>query len=158
MAMTIQNSLSGALGGGWDIKILATDIDTNVLQTAKDGIYRDDEISSIPSKLRESYFSPEQYHGKTVYRAKSNIRDLIYFRHLNLLEDPWPLKPSTLFDIIFCRNVVIYFDQHTQKRLFARFCEKMSPGGYLFIGHSESLYRISDDFVSLKNTIYRKPF
>ncbi len=77
------------------------------------------------------------------------------FRQINLLEE-WPLRADTRFDIIFCRNVVIYFDKPTQARLFARFEERLVPGGYLFLGHSESLHGTADSFESVGHTIYRK--
>jgi chemotaxis protein methyltransferase CheR len=82
------------------------------------------------------------------------LRDLITFRRINLLEDPWPIR--TRFDCIFCRNVLIYFDKPTQRRLIARFADLLGDDGYLFLGHSESLYGLTDRFSFLQNTINRK--
>ena len=86
-------------------------------------------------------------------KVKDSVGELIYFKRLNLLEN-WPM--SGPFDIIFCRNVVIYFDKETQKKLFEKYANMLVPGGYLFIGHSENLHGISDRFQNLGQTIYRK--
>ena len=85
--------------------------------------------------------------------VKKPVREMITFKRLNLLH-PWPMKGA--FDIIFCRNVVIYFDKPTQAVLFARYADILNSGGYLFIGHSESLYKVSDRFSSLGHTVYKK--
>lgn len=156
MAMTLQDAL-GSLFKSWDIKILASDIDTNVLQTAKDGIYRSDELASVSIERKNRYFTPNRYGDQPSYQISDSCKKLITFRHMNLLEEPWPLKPTTMFDIIFCRNVVIYFDMATQKRLFERFINRLVPGGYIFIGHSESLYRICSNVDLVATTIYQKP-
>lgn len=139
----------------WDARILATDLDTNVLDHGRNGVYGCDRVAGMKDDVIRKYFQIQR--GKTTdddkYRAKDSLRDVIRFNQLNLLEQ-WPMKGS--FDIIFCRNVVIYFSKDTQKVLFDRYAEILSPGGYLFIGHSESLHGVSKRFEPLGRTIYRR--
>ncbi|WP_299863946.1 protein-glutamate O-methyltransferase CheR [uncultured Roseobacter sp.] len=121
-----------------DIRILATDIDANVVQFAKAATYPDRLISGIPEELLQKYFSRRREKDETVFCANSKLRSLVRFNELNLLSK-WPMKQS--MDVIFCRNVVIYFDTETQNRLWPRFHQILNPNGYLFLGHSE---RIAD--------------
>ncbi len=148
IAITLKQS---SFPSDWDIKILATDLDSNVVEKGNQGIYPADSISSLPKDVKQNYFkhSPD---GKTI-RVKDGVREMVYFKRLNLLED-WPVKGP--FDIIFCRNVVIYFNKDTQRTLFDRYANLLPVVGYLFIGHSESLNGISTRFESIGNTIYRK--
>ena len=148
IAITLKQS---SFPSDWDIKILATDLDSNVVEKGNQGIYPADHITSLPDNIKQSYFkhSPD---GKTI-RVKDSLRDMVSFKRLNLLEE-WPVKGP--FDIIFCRNVVIYFNKDTQRTLFDRYANLLPVGGYLFIGHSESLNGISTRFESIGNTIYRK--
>ena len=117
-----------------DLRILGTDIDRTVLARAKSGIYRNDEVSTIPSKFRSRFLAGRS--GE--FRVTEDVRRLVSFRPLNLI-DEWPMKGR--FDIIFCRNVVIYFSSATQLQLWPRFHAALEPNGYFFLGHSE---RISD--------------
>lgn len=135
----------------WDTKLLATDLDSNVIDHGRAAVYNKDRIDTIDECRRKRWY----YHdkGDSFVKVKDSVRDLITFKRLNLLE-PWPMKGP--FDIIFCRNVVIYFDKDTQKRLFDRYADLLAPNGYLFIGHSESLHNVSDRFVSLGKTMYKK--
>jgi len=137
--------------GSWDIKVLATDLDTNVVAHAKRGVYQDDRIESIDQGRSRKWFLRDA-NGSEV-RVKRSLQELITFKPLNLLER-WPMKGP--FDVIFCRNVVIYFDKETQKKLFNRYADMLAPGGYLFIGHSENLHKVCNRFESLGKTIYRK--
>jgi chemotaxis protein methyltransferase CheR len=138
---------------GWDVKILATDIDTNVLQTAADGIYDQKEVAEIPdARIRRWFMRGKDINAGSV-RVKQELRNMIAFRQLNLL-GPWSMSKS--FDIIFCRNVVIYFDKDTQRTLFSRFADMLAPEAHLFIGHSESLARVCDRFKLVGQTTYRK--
>jgi len=137
--------------GSWDIKVLATDLDTNVVAHAKRGVYQDDRIESIDQGRSRKWFLRDA-NGSEV-RVKRSLQELITFKPLNLLER-WPMKGP--FDVIFCRNVVIYFDKETQKKLFNRYADMLAPGGYLFIGHSENLHKVCSRFESLGKTIYRK--
>jgi chemotaxis protein methyltransferase CheR len=149
MAMTLREAARERLAG-WDAKILATDIDTNMVATAAAGAYDSARAATIPAACRARYTGP---NGKRGFAIDAATRSLISFLPLNLLEE-WPMRGP--FDAIFCRNVVIYFDKPTQKRLFDRFADMLAPGGWLYIGHSETLFRISDRFVPAGRTVYRK--
>lgn len=131
----------------WDVKILATDIDTQMVNHGHQGIYKDN--SGIPQDCLTKYC--EQRNGEV--HLKNNVKNMITFKQLNL-HGHWPF--SGPFDIIFCRNVVIYFDKETQKKLFYRFADVMEPGTYLYIGHSESMYQVCDAFELVGKTTYRR--
>ncbi len=135
---------------GWDVRVLATDLDTNVVRHAAEGLYDAERVEAIPPPLRKQYVSTEP-DGRAA--MDDTLRSLITFKPLNLLED-WPMTGP--FDVIFCRNVVIYFDKPTQRRLFDRFATILRPDGWLFVGHSESLTNISDRFDLVGRTIYRR--
>jgi chemotaxis protein methyltransferase CheR len=135
---------------GWDVKILATDLDTNVVSHAAEGIYDAERIETIPASYLKRYVE-RRADGRA--QMSDEIRSLIMFKPLNLLEQ-WPMTGP--FDVIFCRNVVIYFDKPTQCRLFDRYAEMLKPDGWLFIGHSESLLNVSNRFSLVGRTIYRR--
>ncbi len=138
---------------GWDVKILATDLDSNVLETAARGVYAEERVSNIqPARLHRWFLRGKGGNAGTV-RVRRELQGMIHFRQLNLLK-PWPFKGP--LDLIFCRNVVIYFDKETQRALFDRFASVLSTEGHLFVGHSESLYQVTDRFRLLGNTIYRR--
>jgi chemotaxis protein methyltransferase CheR len=150
-------TLANALGhrDAWDIRQIASDINTDVLAAAARGVYNEDRLSDIPLETRRRMFlkgSGEQSH---LYKIRPELQADLSFKRINLLAEDWPIRPDIRFDMIWCRNVVIYFDKETQKRLFARFVQRLKPGGFLFIGHSESLLGISDSFESVGQTIYR---
>lgn len=134
----------------WDVKILATDLDSNVVSKGKSGFYSAERISSVPEKYKKSLTINKRTEE---VRVHDDVRNLITFKQLNLLHD-WPMKGP--FDVIFCRNVVIYFDAETQRRLFDRYAQILKPSGHLFIGHSESLNKICNRFDSLGRTIYQR--
>ena len=152
-AYSIAITLSGNIPKHWDAKILATDIDTNVVVKGQTGVYAEERLSNLSSKLVSKHFDKVAIDGVTKMQVRKSLRDITFFKPLNLLQD-WPM--SGLFEMIFCRNVVIYFDKPTQKILFNRFADLLAPGGYLVIGHSESMYKLSDRFTSIGNTVYRK--
>ncbi len=131
----------------WDIRILASDIDTDVLETASKGVYAADRNEDIPSYLKTRYFSRESRSRDSNLQAMPILRDLITFRRLNLQDAVWPI--NTQFDIIFCRNVMIYFDGPSQTKIVNHFAQKLTPDGYLIIGHSESLFGLTDTFKPL---------
>jgi chemotaxis protein methyltransferase CheR len=137
----------------WDAKILATDISTRVLATAARGVYDESRVSGVAADLRSQYFAVNRMDGRTFFDVRPNIKDMIAFRHLNLMDD-WPFRGP--FDVIFCRNVMIYFDKPTQENLVNRFHDVLSPGGLLFTGHSESLTGVKHRFEYVRPTIYRR--
>lgn len=140
-----------ALLRGWDVKVLATDIDSNVLGHGKWGVYARERFENMDRKRMARFF--EAVSGEDRFSAVDELRDLITFKQLNLMNE-WPMKGP--FDAIFCRNVVIYFDKETQRELFERMAALQRPGDYLFLGHSESLYRVSDRYELVGRTIYRR--
>lgn len=138
--------------GCWDARILATDIDTNMVNQCREGIYEADKIESIPRHLRKRSAIPVPGSDNTMRMADS-LRSLIVFKPLNLLGH-WPIKGP--FDVIFCRNVAIYFDKPTQKTMFDRFADLLADDGYLYIGHAESLFNVTNRFQLIGKTIYEK--
>ncbi|GLX76823.1 chemotaxis protein methyltransferase 3 [Thalassotalea insulae] len=139
----------------WDIKILATDIDGNVLAKGKAGIYDEKRIEDVPSVYLKPYFIKGTGENAHKVKVAQCLRNLLTFKELNLLHQ-WPMKGP--FDIIFCRNVIIYFDKKTQIELFERFYEMLAPGGLLILGHSENLGHYQQYFKNVGRTIFRKPF
>ena len=137
----------------WDVKILATDLDANVLRHGQEGVYTQERINGIDAARQKRWFQIGKGDNQGLVKVKPELKDLIHFKRLNLLHE-WPMRGS--FDLIFCRNVVIYFDKPTQSVLFERYADILIPGGHLFIGHSETLYKVSDRFASLGHTIYRQ--
>ncbi len=135
LAITVREFFT--LPETWDVRILATDIDTRVLAHAERGEYTREQAERIPVPLLQRYFSMGEGENAGRVQAKARLKDIIRFRRLNLMDDPWPMKGP--FDAIFCRNVIIYFDRPTQRRLIERFTNMLRPGGYLMLGHSESL-------------------
>ena len=133
----------------FDVKILATDIDTNMVKKGQDGIYKD--IQDIPKEY-QSYCEPD-FKNTSDFSISPAARKLVTFKHLNLLES-WPIHGP--FQAVFCRNVVIYFNKDTQKILFQRIADLLEPKGWLYIGHSESLFKVSDLFSTSGQTIYQK--
>ena len=154
LAITILEAMKSDLSM-WDIKILATDIDSNVLAKGKAGIYDVNRIEDIPQKLKQSYFFQGCGKSSDSVKVHDKLKNLITFKQLNLLHD-WPMKGP--FDAIFCRNVIIYFDKKTQIELFARYYELLAPGGLLFLGHSENLGNYQQYFSTVGRTIFRKPY
>jgi chemotaxis protein methyltransferase CheR len=138
---------------GFDVKLLATDLDSAVLAHGAAGIYTADRFKSVSGARMSRFFrkGTGEYAGH--YRAQDELRKLITFKQLNLMHE-WPVRGP--FDAIFCRNVIIYFDKDTQRTLFARMAALQRPGDILFLGHSESLYRVSDQYELVGRTIYRR--
>jgi len=151
IAMTIREMIPESRG--WDIKILATDLDTNVLAHANAGIYSLEKINNVSKARMKRFFLRGKGEQRDDIKIRSELQNMIRFRQLNLM-DPWPIKNQ--FDIIFCRNVVIYFDKPTQKVLFKRYHELLKDTGHMFIGHSETMFKVSDDFKLIGNTTYTK--
>lgn len=141
---------------GMDWKILATDISTKVLDLANAGAYRSEKVEVIPSQLRQKYFDcSKDAAGDKVFRAKPALQDHLLFRRLNLCETPFPMKGP--MDFIFCRNVMIYFDNPVRQPLVNEFYRLLKRGGILCIGSSESLTGLKTDFQNLGPSTYVKP-
>ena len=138
---------------GWDCKVLATDIDSDVIEFGQAGIYPLDRVASLtPERLRSSFQKGlGAQAGKVIVKAQ--VRAAVTFRVLNLHQS-WPMQGP--FDVIFCRNVMIYFDQATRERLVDRLAHILAPGGYLCIGHSESIHHAGAPLRLVGRTIYRK--
>lgn len=137
----------------WDVKIHASDLDTNVIETAREGIYSIDSLKGVSTERVKSWFLRGSGANAGMVKVKPALQSLIQFQQVNLMSE-WPWREP--FDIIFCRNVVIYFDKPTQQKLFIRYHQLLKEGGHLFIGHSESLYKVSEQFKLLGKTIYQK--
>jgi len=134
------------------LKVLATDIDRQVIKVAKLGTYEPHQVDSLASDIKARYFDCiENVPGKPVHKVRSDIRQTVTFNELNLLK-PWPMKKK--FHAIFCRNVVIYFDTDTQLELWPRFHSALEPGGFLFVGHSERV--TYPGFRAIGPTAYQK--
>jgi chemotaxis protein methyltransferase CheR len=144
MAMTVLAVLPEA--AELDVRILATDIDPNMVAEGIAGVYSTEHLDAAPPMLRNRFFEKAPSQGRDMLSANSTLRELVSFRELNLIGD-WPMRGK--FDVIFCRNVVIYFDDATQERVWKRFTPLMNPGATLYIGHSE---RVSGPAVKQLNT------
>jgi len=152
IALVLLESLSNIVG--WDVKVLATDLSTRALDTARAGIYRAERLATVPRELLQRYFQRGVKEWAGHYRVKQEVRRLIEFRRANLLELPPLLGP---FELIFCRNVMIYFNTETQAKAISLLRDRLQPDGCLFIGHSESLARIQHQLRYLKPAVYVKP-
>ena len=137
---------------GWNVKVLATDLDTNMLNTGRNGIYKDEALKGLPDQylpvLKEAC---KQKDGRLY--MKDSYKEMIHFKQLNLLHD-WPMKRK--YDVIFCRNVLIYFDNETKDNLVKRYTQMLRPGGMLFLGHSETLLNKPADIDLIGRTSYVK--
>lgn len=135
----------------WDSKILATDISNNVLEEARNGIYSNDELAPLPALWKQKYFN---WYNEDFSKINQQIMDEVIFRKFNLMDAIFPFKRK--FHVIFCRNVMIYFDNETKHKLVNKFYDIMEEGGFLFIGHSESLDRDKTRFKYIMPALYRK--
>jgi len=131
-------------------RILATDISDSILEQARTGIYRADQVVDLPTHYKTAYM--QKKNGEH-YSVKPDVRSTIRFANLNLMAN-WPMKGP--FDLILCRNVMIYFDRQTQERLINRYYELLRPGGHLFIGHSESLASVNHPFSYCQPAVYKR--
>jgi len=135
---------------GWDLKILATDLDTDVLMKASRGTYTSQQITPVPIGYLSKYF----FRSSEGYVVSQHIKSMVVFRKLNLMDAAFPMKKP--FDIIFCRNVMIYFNDETKQDLIKKYHSHLKPNGYMFVGHSESLMHMKHLFRFLKHTVYVK--
>lgn len=139
----------------WPWRVEGTDISHRILQKARIGVYREEAVSKVPPEMLKLYFQKGFGPQAGNYRVKPEIAEMVTYRQLNLLEGEPPGKD--LFNVIFCRNVMIYFDHPTQAELVNRLTRRLVPGGYLMVGHSESLTAIQHNLQSVKPAVYRKP-
>ncbi|MBW1797093.1 MAG: protein-glutamate O-methyltransferase CheR [Deltaproteobacteria bacterium] len=151
IAMTISEALDNR--EKWQVKIRATDLSTKVLTTAGSGIYEKKKIEKIPYELRKRYFQKGDNKWKGYFRVKKDVKKKISFQRLNFMEEFHFGEP---FDVIFCRNVMIYFDNPTKEVLVGKFFRYISDGGYLFIGHAESLTGFEHPFKYIQPSVYQK--
>ena len=139
---------------GFRSSILATDISTVVLSKSRNAIYAEDRVDPIPLPLKKKYLLKSRDKSKGLVRIVPHLRSMVQFRRLNFMED---FSLPEQLDVIFCRNVIIYFDKPTQERLLNRFWRQLVRGGYLFLGHSETLNGLNVPLLPVASTVYRKP-
>lgn len=151
LAMTLQEV---ANGHSPDIKILATDISTRILDKSIRGEYDAKKMDGVPGALRDRYFDKEGHRDNANFTAKSKLKNMIVFKRLNLSVVPFPMHGP--MDTIFCRNVMIYFDNEVRKNLLQEFHRLLKPGGYLMVGHAESLTGMLSGFKVIKPSVYVK--
>lgn len=152
LAMTVTEALGPS---GWDLRILASDIDTEVLARAEAGVYTAAQLEPVPPQLRERSFAPVgEPGGERRWQVRPELRALIAFRRINFNDDPWPIR--TQFDVIFCRNALIYFDRSDQQRILTRLNGFLQADGVLCLGHSESVLGLLGEVRHVGHTTYRK--
>ena len=139
---------------GFQFSILATDLSIKVLEEAALGIYSETDVETIPIELKKKYLLKSKDRKKRKVRIVPELRSGIDFRRLNFMEDDYGIRRPR--DIIFCRNVLIYFDRLTQEMVLNRICRHLRPGGYIFMGHSETLNGLNVPLVQAAPTIYKK--
>ena len=151
IAMTVLETLPDI--ERWDIRILATDLDSDVLEKASNGVYTAERLRTLSPERRERFFVPYPHGKEPSYQVRPELRRLITVKQLNLMH-PFPHKGP--LEAVFCRNVVIYFDKDTQRDLIARISRLQRHGATLFLGHSETLFKVSTDYTLIGRTIYRR--
>ncbi len=154
LAMVLSEFAQRHPGLGFDFSVIATDISTRMLQAASKGIYPEDRIAPVPVELRRRHLLRSRDRAAGLIRISPELRERVRFRRLNFMDEDFGFREE--LDIIFCRNVIIYFDRETQKRLFEKFCERLGPGRYLCIGLSETLNGLDLPLVKVASSIYRK--
>lgn len=151
IAMTLASCLAN-----WPWHVEGTDISHRILEKAQAAIYRDETVNRLPPEIIRAYFQRGFGPQEGTYRVRRQLRDHVSFRQLNLLEGEPPFREP--FQVIFCRNVMIYFDRETQEELVARLTRRLVPGGYLFVGHAESLTAVRHSLKSIRPAIYQRPW
>jgi len=151
LAITVHETL---YPGHWvKVRILATDLSTRVLEMARTGIYETEKIKNIPHDLKRKYFLKGENRWKGYVRVKKEVREMVHFQRINFMDDFHFRDP---FHIIFCRNVMIYFNNQTKETVVGKFCRYLAREGYLFIGHAESLTGIIHPLKYIQPSIFRK--
>jgi chemotaxis protein methyltransferase CheR len=155
LAMVINEFAGRDAGCGFTWSILATDISTKVLEKAKQAVFDRERVIPVPDPLKRKYLLKSKDRDRGLVRVVPELRKMVCFRRLNFMDDHFGVQE--MIDVLFCRNVIIYFDRPTQERLLNKFCRQMVPGGYLFMGHSETLHGLNVPLVQVAPTVYRKP-
>lgn len=151
LAMVVKEAVANR---NVDLRILGTDICTRVLEECKNGIYRADKMEAVPPLLRDKYAEKKTKDGVSYHQMKPEIKKMLSFGRLNLSKPPFPMNGP--FDIVLCRNVMIYFDNEVRQRLLNEIFRLLKPGGFLVVGHAESLTGIISEFKAVKPSIYTK--
>ncbi len=155
LAMVINEFAERDAGCGFAWSILATDISTRVLEKAKQAVFDRERVIPVPDPLKRKYLLRSKDRDRGLVRIVPELRQMVCFRRLNFMDDHFGFRE--MIDVIFCRNVIIYFDRPTQTTLLNKFYRQMVPGGYLFMGHSETLHGLDVPLVQVTPTVYRKP-
>jgi chemotaxis protein methyltransferase CheR len=137
----------------WNLRFLATDLDRECLAAAAEGVYTEEEIESLPNSYRSKYFEVKKHNNRKYYRVLEKYRDLIRFAEFNLMTTPYPFIYK--FDIVFCRNVLIYFERKTAEQTVSKIFSCLNPGGILYLGHSESGLIVADNCTSVAPAVYK---
>jgi chemotaxis protein methyltransferase CheR len=153
IAMSLADAFAKAGAKGRDFRILATDISTRVLATARRGVYSAERFRDLPEAWRRAYLLKGDGDCRGLYKIKPELARHISFERLNLIE---PFRHGRMFHVIFCRNVMMYFDKQTQQDIVQRLSACLEPGGYLFVGHSESLTGVEHDLQYVRPATHRK--
>lgn len=153
-AYTLAIVLDQALVAGEDFAILATDLDTRVLAEARRGVYRREDIAPVPADMRDTYFARARDPARPEVRVVADLRRKVAFARMNLMDGHYPIGDP--MDVIFCRNVLIYFEKETQLQVISRLCAALRPGGHLFLGHSESVHNFDLPLEPVAHTVFRK--
>ena len=151
IAMTAYDALPGMAGR---VRILASDIDTNVLDHARAGVYEQERIERLDESIKHRHFLRGRGAHEGRVRVRPELQAMLNFQRVNLLDARWQVQGP--FDAIFCRNVMIYFDKPTQLRILEKFCPLLKPGGLIFVGHSENFYHARDLVVLRGKTVYQR--
>jgi chemotaxis protein methyltransferase CheR len=140
--------------GGFDFSVLATDLSSRVLEKARRAVYEERKLEFVPEELKRKYFLRSKDRDRGLVRVIGELREKVLVRRLNFMAEDYEL--SEQMDVIFCRNVIIYFDRPQQEKLINRFCRHLQPGGYIFVGHSETLNGLPVPVEQEEPTVYRK--
>jgi chemotaxis protein methyltransferase CheR len=151
LAMTLANELGNSSA---EYMVLASDVSLTVLEKAARGVYPEERIRSLSPEFKKRYLMKSKDRSRHLVRIAPEIRDRVTFFHLNFMDTDWPVKEK--LDVVFCRNVLIYFERQTQQMIIERLCRHIKPGGYLFIGHSESLAGMDLPVRHVAPTIYQR--
>lgn len=152
LALTLAHHLEGR--SDLDVKILATDINTQVLEEAARGFYPEERLETVPADLKRKYFRRVAPGDGRTWAVSDDLKRLLMLRRLNFTRFPYPIKG--VFDVIFCRNAMIYFDRDLRARMVGEFARLLRPDGYLLIGHAETLIGVEQDFVTVRPSVYRR--